>query len=278
MKNINTAITIDLEDWFHGIISVNNSLDSQKGLENRFIESTLSCLKTLSKSKVKATFFILGCLAEQAPNLIKEIHKEGHEIASHGWNHQLVYNLSHDDFYESIYKTKNILEDIINESVYGYRAPYFSITKKSLWALPILEKVGYIYDASIHPFKNFMYGIQGAPTSCYYPTPRLLEIPPTCIEVLGLRIPWAGGLYFRILPYKVFKFGFDKYCNNNRTIYFHTADFDIYQPYLKCSLLEKFIHYYGLKSLPNKMEKFIYDYNPSTIDNVYHNFLCKLKK
>ena len=94
MKNINTAITIDLEDWFHGIISVNNSLDLQKGLENRFIESTLSCLKTLSKSKVKATFFILGCLAEQAPNLIKEIHKEGHEIASHGWNHQLVYNLS----------------------------------------------------------------------------------------------------------------------------------------------------------------------------------------
>lgn len=280
MKNEknNIAITIDLEDWYHGIISLNNSLELQKGLENRFVVSTLSCLKTLSNFKVKATFFVLGCLAEKAPNLIKEIYDEGHEIASHGWNHQLVYNLSHNDFNESIYKTKNVLEDITNKTVCGYRAPYFSITQKSLWALSIIEKVGYLYDASIHPFKNFMYGIKGAPTNCYYLTPRLLEIPPTCIELMGLRIPWAGGLYFRILPYLVFKFGFNKFCRNNRTVYFHTADFDIHQPHVRCSLLERFIHYYGINSLPHKMEQFLCDYNPSTIENVYYNLLCKLKK
>ncbi|MFZ1527906.1 MAG: DUF3473 domain-containing protein [Ferruginibacter sp.] len=277
MKIDNIAISVDMEDWFHGIISYNNSRLRQQDLENRFVFSTQNMLNFFSERKIKATFFVLGSLAEKAPGLIREIQSAGHEVASHGWSHQLVYNMTPSEFERDIDMAKKKLEDIVQEPVLGYRAPYFSITNRSLWAPSIIESVGYRYDSSISSFKNFIYGIKNTPRFYYFLSKNLLEIPPSCLNIAGFNIPWTGGLYFRVLPYFLIQNGIKKISKNGKgtMMYFHTADFDLNQPNAECSFLERFIHYAGLKSLPSKMDKLFTDFRVYPIQDVYSEILCR---
>ena len=148
MKNI---MTIDLEDWYHCNLGDNDVLEKRISTVEK---NTNEILRILKENKAKATFFTLGSVAEQFPNLIKKIDKENHEIASHGYGHVLVYTLTEDEFREDLKKSKKILESIINHKVAGYRAPSWSITKDNLWALKVLEELGFEYSSSIFPIKE----------------------------------------------------------------------------------------------------------------------------
>ncbi|NQS88305.1 polysaccharide deacetylase family protein [Patescibacteria group bacterium] len=158
---IKNALTIDVEDWFTSSLALFNAPPSAYGKRpaESVIGNTKKVLKILQEYNYKATFFVLATVAEHYPDLVKEIHRQGHEIATHGYFHRLVYQMRPEEFEEDLVKSVGLIEDIIKEKAIGYRAGYFSITKKSLWALDILNKHSIKYDSSIFPIRRKLYGI-----------------------------------------------------------------------------------------------------------------------
>lgn len=262
-------LTIDMEDWYHGIFNINSDIKSWHQYESRIEGSTIDTLSLLNKHNTKATFFILGYIAEKYPNLVLKLKNEGHEIATHGYYHQLVYNQKREEFYNDIRKAKTVIENIINEPVLGYRAPYFSITKKSLWALNILEELGFQYDSSVFPTKNNIYGIPKAHRYIHNVKENLTEYPPSCLRFLKTNIPVAGGFYLRIFPSWLIQKGIKRFNKEKQpfVLYFHTADLDTSQPKLKCSLFEKTIHYYNLDRMQSKLERILNEFEFTSIQN-----------
>ncbi|MCD2436637.1 polysaccharide deacetylase family protein [Acidaminococcus sp. NSJ-142] len=166
MKNI---FTIDTEDWYHA--NFEDGLFTNDSNVISTVEKNIDrYLELFSENDVKATFFVLGFVVEQHPQMIKKIAAEGHEIASHGYGHQLVYKQTKKEFREDVYKSKGLIEDLIGCEVLGYRAPSWSIIEESLWALDILEELGFKYNSAIFPTKNFLYGIPYAPRSAHNAT------------------------------------------------------------------------------------------------------------
>lgn len=276
MKNV---FTVDLEDWFHA--------NYEDGLfqNNAAVASTVEVntdifLRYFRQYHHTATFFVLGFVAEQHPDLIRRIASEGHEIASHGYGHQLVYKQTPEEFRADIKKGKTMLEDIVGEPVIGYRAPSWSITKKSLWALRILQEEGFRYDSSIFPFENFLYGIAGAPrfpysTKMYNENSDLLEIPPSTIAVPGMNIPFSGGFYFRVMPYIIIKL-FTNMINRSgkpAVFYLHPREIDPTQPRLNLSKKDAFIHYYGISRCEKKLKNILQQTNFSSIRRCLYD--CK---
>ncbi len=198
---VKNVLTIDVEDWIQSVHDVTAALT------DRFIRNTHIILSLLAEHDVHATFFVLGLAAEKAPQLVREIHAAGHEVQSHGFGHRLIHTQTPGEFRTDIVKSKRLLEDIIGAPVSGYRAPAFSITSQTLWALDILSEVGFRYDSSVFPMRMRRYGIAGAPlTPHLLTTPgghRLTEIPVCCFRFAGLRIPAGGGGYLRAWPYAV---------------------------------------------------------------------------
>lgn len=258
MKNI---FCVDLEEWFHS--NFQDMIDNSPGKHKvRVLDNTYKLLDMFERNTVKATFFVLGYIAENHPALINEIQKKGHEIACHGYAHELVYKQTPKEFKYDVEKSKYLIERITNEPIIGYRAPSWSITKKSLWALEILQEIGMKYDSSIFPFENFLYGIGDAPrnsfnTNIYGENLSLLEIPPSTIQVLGQNIPFTGGFYLRALPYKLIEMGIK--CVNKEgypaVCYIHPREIDPQQPHLKLNFKENIIHNFGINGCEDKLEK-----------------------
>lgn len=256
------GITIDVEDWYHAL-DIEVSRDSWDKCENRVEIGTYKILEIMSKYNVKGTFFILGHVAKNNPNLIKEIASLGHTIGSHGYEHRLITDMSKASFHEDTRSAKGIIEDITGTSVEMYRASTWSITEKNLWALEILEDEGFIIDSSIQPFRTYLSGVTGAPLMPFHPkigdrTLKLLEIPPSVIDIGSLRIPFSGGLYFRVLPEVLVELGL-KWVNRNRKglVYFHPWEFDLMQPYVPSTVFSRITHYYGIRSNAKKLEKLL---------------------
>lgn len=272
MRNI---FTIDTEDWFHanyeeGLFS--NSANIQSTVE----ENTEVYLKALEDNHATATFFVLGFVAEQHSKLVKRIADAGHEIASHGYGHQLVYKQTPEQFREDVYKSKCMLEDIIGKSVIGYRAPSWSITEDSFWALGILNELGFRYDSSIFPFKNFLYGVKGAPRFPFKAQQycdaagELVEIPPSTIKLPFLNIPFSGGFYFRALPYPFIKI-FTAHVNKENyptVFYLHPREIDPKQPRLKLKRRDALIHYYGINNCEAKLNKILKKFDCGSISDI----------
>lgn len=259
MQNV---FTIDTEDWYHA--NFEDGLFTNDGKMISTVEANVDrYLEIFSDNQVKATFFVLGFVAEEHPEMVRKIFKEGHEIASHGYAHQLVYKQTPQEFREDVYKSKVLLEDIIGEKVIGYRAPSWSITEQSLWALDILEYLGFQYSSSVFPTKNFLYGIPYAPrfvhdTSIYGKQDlSILVAPPGTRKIAGMNIPFSGGAYFRLLPGRVIK-SFTDYVNkveeNPVIFYLHPREIDKRQPRLKLNLINYFIHYYGISRCEHKLQ------------------------
>lgn len=200
-------MTVDVEDWYTSSIDLFAEANGDHGRapDASVLSNTRRCLELFARNDSKATFFILTTVAEAYPELIREIEREGHEIGVHGYQHRLVYRLTPSEFEQDLKKSLTILRSIGVNHIRGFRAPYWSITKKSLWALDILRRNGFTYDSSIFPIYRKLYGIPNAPSTPYEVIPGLMEYPPATCRFCGVNIPIAGGGYLRTLPYRLLK-------------------------------------------------------------------------
>ena len=270
------ALTIDVEDYFHAT-AFEQVLKRQKWecMEVRIERNCEKLLLILDEYKVKATFFVLGWVAERYPILIRTIFNEGHEIASHGFHHEMINHQSKDAFSRDVVAAKNLLEDITGNKVNGYRAPTFSIMNSSLWALNILSKYGFMYDSSIFPVKHDRYGM---PDANRFPhiikvngADSIKEFPPSTIRFFKWNVPIAGGAYLRFLPVEFIAWGINEI---NRTekqpaiIYLHPWELDPEQPRIAISGLNRLRHYYNLSSTEKKLRYLIKRCNFTTLNEI----------
>ena len=220
-------------------------------------------LRLLARHDAKATFFVLGCVAERHPMFVKEIALAGHEVALHGMWHHPVYDELPQHFAEDLRRAKAIVESAAGVAVRGFRAPYFSITRRSLWALPILRDCGFEYDSSIFPIRHFRYGIPGWQTAphrinltLFGGTGEIIEIPISTVRIAGLRIPFSGGAYLRMLPQRLVARWIRKLNARNlpAVVYFHPWELDPLQPRIKGPAFFRFRHYTGLRKMREKLE------------------------
>lgn len=271
------ALTIDVEDYYH--VSAFESIIKYEDwgrFESRVEKNTLKILELLNTFKIKATFFILGWIAERSPQMVKEIQKEGHEIACHGYRHQLVYEIGPERFREDITRSKRILEDIIGKEVIGYRAPSYSITKKSLWGLNILAEEGFKYDSSIFPIRHDRYGIPGfsrfSKKINLNGKGEILEIPLSTIQLFGKNIPIAGGGYLRLLPVRFIEWGIrslNKKEAQPAIIYFHPWEIDPEQPKLNGSRVSVFRHHVNIGKTFSKIKRLLSSFKFGPIREVF---------
>jgi polysaccharide deacetylase family protein (PEP-CTERM system associated) len=261
-------ISFDVEDWFQ-VENLKGTIDKKDWEEKelRVEKNTQKLLQILDKSNTKATFFVLGWIAERIPELIKDIGRKGHEIASHGYEHELLYEIEEKQFREDIRKSKEILKDITGKNPIGYRAPNFSITD---WAIKILKEEGFVYDSSLFPsdFHDRYGKIEGLKVN---PNKRIFEIYKNFYEItipvlklMNRKVPWGGGGYFRILPYSIYKKGIKKILNDssNFLFYLHPWELDPEQPKVRrIKWHYKLRHYTGLKSTENRLRKLLSDFD-----------------
>jgi polysaccharide deacetylase family protein (PEP-CTERM system associated) len=257
MTDIDTRIvnvmTVDVEDYFQvsafEAVAPKNRWD---GFESRVVANTERVLAVLRDAGVSATFFVLGWTAERYPHLVRRIVEEGHEIASHGYAHRLVYDMTPDEFRNDLREAKAALEAAGAGGVCGYRAASYSITARSLWAMDVLIEEGYAYDCSIFPIHHDRYGIPGAPRYPHIverPGGSLLEIPPSTVSFAGLNLPVAGGGYFRILPYAWTERGIrhlNQVEKQPAVFYVHPWELDPAQPRLAAGWRSRLRHYTNL--------------------------------
>nr|WP_223285340.1 polysaccharide deacetylase family protein [Paenibacillus sp. PL91] len=264
------AFTVDVEDWF---CSPQLSLSNWEGYELRLEQPIHQILDLLDENDSIGTFFVLGWIAEKRPDLIKEIHRRGHEIASHGYSHRLVYQQTPQQFKEDIQMSKDILEQLIGSKVYGYRAPCFSMTE---WALEILIEEGFSYDSSIIPntYNNLYskFNLDASVSHSFKIKEELWEIPLPVNRLAGVNFPWGGGGYFRIYPYRYFHLGASRIIGNNGSFvfYIHPYDLDQDQPRIfNTSWANSIRRYYGLGDTYTKIQSLLSDFKCTSISQYY---------
>lgn len=271
-SNIKNVLTIDVEDYFH-VAALSKSIKPEDwdAISPRVAKNSYQLLDLFDEKKVKATHFILGWVAERFPELIREIDIRGHEVASHGYSHQLVYTQTPSLFEKEARDSKNLLEDIIGKPILGYRAASYSITRKSLWALDILAELGFKYDSSIFPIVHDRYGIKGSPEFPHVlETPNkntLVEYPLSIFRVMGQSIPVAGGGYFRLYPYWLSRFFYRKINQQHApfVFYLHPWEIDPDQPRVKASLMSEFRHYNNLDQGYHRLSRLLADFSFTTM-------------
>lgn len=248
-------LTFDLEYWYNTEFLQKYIPENTDCLDDKIVESTLPLLEVLKRHKVNATFFVLGKVAEKYPDLIRQIYKEGHEIASHGYSHKPLSILSPSKFEEEIRKSITILHRITGTRPIGFRAPNFSLDSDNCWALKILEENGFRYDSSIFPLKTPMYGNSGAPPRIYNITDRITEFPLAVYEKGFLRVPVAGGVYFRLTPLRMFTRILKSVQKRSvPVIYFHPHELHNFIPDFKLPWWRRTLKYYNTKNGLSKFE------------------------
>lgn len=256
------ALTVDFEDWYQGL---EIPLERWDGYEDRLAVSGRRLLRLFAEAGVRGTFFVLGVVAERCPELVGEIAAGGHEVATHGWSHAFVYRMTPGRFREELRRSIQLLEEISGQKIVGHRAPYFSITRESLWALEILAEMGLRYDSSIFPVRNYRYGIENAPR---WPYPvatgagTLMEFPITAWRVLGRNLPVAGGAYFRLYPYALTRTAFRRINAAGEPVafYVHPWEIDPGQPRLPLSRRIALTHYANLGATERRLRRLLRDF------------------
>ncbi len=258
---MDNALTIDVEDYYMvSAFADQIKFDDWRRYESRVERNTYRILDLLGEYRVQGTFFILGWVAENCPELVRTIHASGHEVACHGYNHRLIYDLTPAQFKEDTKRAKAVLEDTAGTAVKGYRATSYSIVKETLWALDILLEEGFSYDSSIFPVHHDRYGIPGAqrfPHVMKKNGGELMEFPPTTYRVFGQNVPVAGGGYLRLYPLPITKVVMETINTKEKQpviVYFHPWEIDEGQPRLNGKWKSKFRHYVNLKTTLPKLE------------------------
>ncbi|MGE0865882.1 MAG: XrtA system polysaccharide deacetylase [Vicinamibacterales bacterium] len=266
------AMSVDVEDYFQ--VSAFDRVVSRQdwaGFDSRVVANTRRLLDLFHRHGVRSTFFVLGWVAERFPSLIREIAALGHEVASHGYHHELIYTLTPAQFREDVRRAKGTIEDAAGCRVNGYRAPSFSVTDASLWALDVLIDEGHTYDASIFPIHHDRYGIPGAPRfphAINRPAGTIVEVPGSTVRVAGTNLPIAGGGYFRLLPYAWTRWGIEHVNRRDRqpvTFYLHPWEIDPAQPRLKVSKTTALRHYTGLRATHRRLDRLMTAFRFDTI-------------
>jgi polysaccharide deacetylase family protein (PEP-CTERM system associated) len=265
------CFSVDVEEHFH--VSAFESLirrEDWPGLPSRVDTNTDILLDLLARHGASGTFFVVGWLADRNPGVVRRIAAAGHEIASHSWWHRRVPTLTPGEFKDDVARTKARLEEITGQSVHGFRAPSFSILPGMEWAFDVLLETGHSYDSSVFPIRRPGYGWPGAPTAPYdivRPGGTLREYPMTTLDVLGLRIPAAGGGYLRQLPYGVIRRAFRDRQAQGRggMFYIHPWEVDPGQPRVPASWLTQVRHYRGLERTLPLLERFLTEFRVTSV-------------
>ncbi len=258
-------MSIDLEDWFqvHNLSGV-IPYQSWDDCELRVEANTERILGLLQKHGAKATFFTLGWVAERVPGLIRSIVSEGHEIASHGYAHRLLTRLTPEEFERDLGTSLAILRDMSGQPVNGFRAPSFSVTRVTLWSYEIMRRHGIQYDSSVFPVGFHPdYGLPDAPLSVYRTTSAIVEVPLSCVQILGRSVPCSGGGYFRIFPYAVSRRLMHRCNAEGRPIvfYIHPWEFDPGQPRVRLDRLKAFRHYTNLHRTKDRFDRLLDEFS-----------------
>jgi polysaccharide deacetylase family protein (PEP-CTERM system associated) len=267
---VRNAFTVDLEDWYHGIELPRERWEQ---CEDRLAVGTGRLLALLAERGVRATFFVLGVVAKRSPDLIRQIADAGHEIGTHGWSHQFVYKLTPEQFTAELRDAVAAVEDASGCRVRGHRAPYFSITRDSLWALDRLVAEGLQYDSSIFPVRNYRYGIEDAPREPYWVQSnggRLLEIPMSTARLLGRNRPVSGGAYFRIYPYWLTR-ALMRRCNaagQAVVFYLHPWELDPLHPRLDLPRRVALTHYANLGATEPRLRRLLRDFEFGPLETI----------
>ena len=272
---ITHMMTVDVEDYFQ--VSAFDDVVPRAAwddMESRVCRNTERLLEIFDRAGVRATFFVLGWVADRFPALVRDIAAHGHELASHSYWHRLVYDLTPDEFREDLKKAKDAIETAAGPRVVGFRAPSYSITSKSLWALDVLIEEGYEYDSSIFPVHHDRYGIPSARRHPHRMTTRygsLLEIPGSTIRLGETNLPIAGGGYFRLLPYAWTRWGITRLGAVEHTpavFYIHPWEIDPEQPRLPVSTLTRIRHYGWLDRAAEKLDRLLSEFRFDTVTSV----------
>ena len=251
------VLSIDVEDWFQ----VENyaraiSRDQWPRCELRVGENVRRLLDLLAATDARATFFVLGWLAERLPDLVRDIARAGHEVASHGWSHTPIWSLSKAAFFDEVSRSRALLQELSGQPVIGYRAPTLSVTSRTLWALRELHRAGYRYDSSIFPVHHDRYGIAEAPTGVHRREEGIWEVPLSVFELGAGRLPVAGGGYFRLYPLWLTRWAIRRLERASRpaVVYLHPWEFDLGQPRVRgVGLLRSLRHRVGIAGNAHKL-------------------------
>jgi polysaccharide deacetylase family protein (PEP-CTERM system associated) len=268
-QRVINAMTVDVEDYFHvSAFAASVQRNDWERFESRVVANTSRLLELFAAHEVSATFFVLGWVAERQPALIRSIAAQGHEIACHGYSHQLVYRQSPEEFRAETQRAKTALEDIAQRPVLGYRAASYSITAQSLWALDVLAELGFTYDSSIFPVTHDRYGISGARREPHrLRTPRgheLVEFPLSTVELWRYRLPVSGGGYFRLFPYALTRAALSAINTRERrpfVFYLHPWEIDPSQPRIEAGWLSRFRHYNNLDKCEARLRKLVSEFS-----------------
>jgi polysaccharide deacetylase family protein (PEP-CTERM system associated) len=269
------ALSFDIEDYFQ-VESFKKvvSCSDWDTYPSRVVENTRRILRLLREYKTKATFFILGWVADRHPDLVEEIAADGHEIATHGYWHQLIYRQTPEEFAADLQKSFQALEKAIGKyPIVGYRAPTFSITEPSRWALDILQAHGIKYDSSIFPVTaHDRYGISHADRFANQIAEGLWEFPPSTVQLGKRNLPVAGGGYFRLFPLPLTRWAIRRINAEGQpaVIYLHPWEFDPQQPRIKgASLLSRFRHYLNLDRTESRLRKLLEEFQFGSMNQVF---------
>ncbi len=271
---VRNALSVDVEDWFQvGAFETVIDRKDWETLDRRVETNTDTVLALFAETGLKATFFTLGWVAQRHPQLIRRIVDQGHEIASHGWDHARVFTMTPAEFADDIARTKIALEDASGQKVTGYRAPSFSIDQRTPWAHEELARAGYDYSSSVAPIKHDHYGWADAPRFAFKPVEgaELIELPVTTAKFAGRTLAAGGGGFFRLLPYQFSRWAVSQVNAQDKSaiIYFHPWEIDPGQPRVaNAPLKSKLRHYPNLSVMADKMRRLIGDFEWGRVDAV----------
>ena len=270
------ALTIDVEDYFQvSAFAPYIQRADWDARECRVERNVGRILDMLAAQKTHATFFTLGWIAQRYPHLVRRIADEGHEVASHGYGHERVSDLTPEAFAHDIRTAKHLLEDIAGVAVTGYRAPSFSIGQGNLWALDVLQQEGYRYSSSIYPIKHDHYGMPDAPRFAHRIRPDLIEVPPTTLRMFNRNLPSSGGGYFRLFPYALSRWMLRQVNQNDQQpaiFYFHPWEIDAAQPRVAgIDARTRFRHYVNIPRMEQRLQRLLQDFQWGRMDHIFLN-------
>ena len=269
------ALTVDVEDYFQvAAFEANIRRDDWDRMPCRVEANTNRVLDLFEAQGVKGTFFVLGWIAERYPRLVRRIVADGHELASHGYDHTRLHHFDRGQLREDLLRTRGLLEQVGATAVIGYRAPSYSIGARNLWALDVVQETGHVYSSSIYPIRHDLYGMPDAPRFPFRLRPdAILEIPVTTVRLAERNLPCGGGGYFRLLPYPLYRWAMRRVNDSDGQpgmFYFHPWEVDPDQPRIPgASLRSRFRHYVNLHAMEERLKRLLGDFRWGRMDEVF---------